>query len=496
MSQRKRILICGIAQESNCFNPVLMGMSAFHPVSAGVAGHLNVKGGREYLATTDAECMFGVSMLSSGSGAPLTAEVVEYFLADTMKVIDEEGIPDGILLLMHGATMSEGEDDVCGMICEQVRRRVGEEVVISVAFDMHACVTERVARNVDYISGYWEYPHIDQAETGARAARLLWEHLSGKPRRTARAAIPVMAPAHAYNTVEGALCDLKNRAKAMVAEGRIADFSIFQAQPWLDHPYVESTVVVVADEEEVAISVANELAREEFSIRKALQGTPLYTVEEIIARALENKSGKPVVLVDSADSVGAGSTGDSASVLAALLPYADRLSAATSVRDADAVKQAFELGVGKEAEFTLGASVAPKLSSPVTVRARVRSLHDGWCLLRGPIYKGANTWGGRVAVLSVGRLLIRVAEDQVAAGDLNYYCSFGIDATQLQLVAVKACTSFRAGYEPYSAEILNASTAGAACPELLTLPFERLPKPTYPFEEITEENITPAKCYR
>ena len=160
------------------------------------------------------------------------------------------------------------------------------------------------------------------------------------------------------------------------------------------------------------------------------------------------------------------------------------------------MKQAFELGVGKEAEFTLGASLAPKLSSPVTVRARVRSLHDGWCLLRGPIYKGANTWGGRVAVLSVGRLLIRVAEDQVAAGDLNYYCSFGIDATQLQLVAVKACTSFRAGYEPYSAEILNASTAGAACPELLTLPFERLPKPTYPFEEITEENITPAKCYR
>lgn len=67
---------------------------------------------------------------------------------------------------------------------------------------------------------------------------------------------------------------------------------------------------------------------------------------------------------------------------------------------------------------------------------------------------------------------------------------------ECQLVAVKACASFRAGYEPVSAEICNASTAGAACPTLEALPYEKLPKPTYLFEEITEENIKKAKIYR
>lgn len=496
MNQRKRVLICGIEQESNCFNPLPMTMASFNRVGAETSGYQNAKGVREYLQAMDVECVYGLHMRSAGSGGPLDPQVVDHFLKDTLAVIEQAGRLDGVLLLLHGATMAQDCDDVCGYVCETVRKAVGENVILSGSFDLHGNITERIAKNLDYICGYWEYPHIDQRQTGERAARMLYERLCGTPLRCARASIPSLAPANAYTTTKGALLALREKAQVMVASGQIADYTVFQAQPWLDHPEVASAVIVIAADEQTAVDAANELIKDNFNCREELQGEPLLTVDEVVERALANESGKPVILVDSADSIGAGSVGDSASVLEALLPYADRLRGATSVTDPAAVERAFALGVGATAEFTLGATIAPQLSHPVTVTATVRSLHTGNFFGRGPILKNSELKPGKVAVLEVGRLLIRVGLKDIGAPDVNFYNSFGITVENRQLVAVKACTSFRASYEPIAGEICNANTAGAACPVLRDLPYKRLPKLTYPFEEIIEKDISFAKCYR
>ena len=489
---KKRILMCGLAQESNSFNPVPMTMKSFHPTSMEVSGYDNTRAAREYLADKDVEMIWGISMRSA-SGAPLANEVVDYFMNDTMERIKSAGKLDGVLLMLHGATMSESCDDICGYICEEIRKVVGTDVIMSAAFDLHGNITEKIAKNLDYLSGYWEYPHIDQDGTGRRAAMMLWERLCGKELKMARAAVPMMAPAHAYTTTRGALKGLNQKAQAMVASGKIVDYSVFQVQPWLDHPEVESAVIVVAEDEQVAIDFANELALDNFSYRKELQGTPLFSINEVIEKALANKSGKPIILVDSADSIGAGSTGDSASVVEALLPYADKLKAATAVGDIAAVAKAIEVGVGNTAEFTIGASISPKLSKPVTVTAKVKALTDGTFYRRGPIYAGVKVGTGRTAVLEIGKLLVRVSEYPGSESDPNYYNGCGIIVEECDLVAVKACTSFRASYEEISAEICNTTTAGAACPDLFALPFERLTRPTYPCDEISEADIKPAK---
>jgi microcystin degradation protein MlrC len=61
---------------------------------------------------------------------------------------------------------------------------------------------------------------------------------------------------------------------------------------------------------------------------------------------------------------------------------------------------------------------------------------------------------------------------------------------------VKACSSFRAGYEPVSALICNSVTPGAAGPELQALPFRKVPAPFYPFQEITADMISAPVCHR
>jgi microcystin degradation protein MlrC len=255
----------------------------------------------------------------------------------------------------------------------------------------------------------------------------------------------MIAPAHAYTTKDGALLKLVNRAKAMVASGRILDYTIFEVQPWLDAAEMAATIIVIADDAQVAKDAARELALDNFSIRRELLGTPLVSINEVIEKALANKTGKPIVLVDSADSRGAGSTADSAAVLEALLPYCDQLKCAVGVSDAPAVEKAFALGVGCRADFTLGATIAPELSRPVKIKnALVRSLHNGYFTNKGPISRGGITYCGKVAVLQIGKILIQVSADSRNEGERGFYCGFGIDPELCDIVSVKACTSFRA----------------------------------------------------
>ncbi|MBR2878703.1 MAG: M81 family metallopeptidase [Clostridia bacterium] len=498
----KKVFLCGLHQESNSFNPLLSEYEDFghlkgdELINRGRAAGVIVFGMIEVLKSYGITPVCG-SVLRAGSGGPLNSKVYEFFINDTIAEIRKAGKIDGVVVDLHGATVSDKSDDVCGDILEAIRNEVGEDAIISASCDLHGNITEKMVKNADYVSGYQSYPHIDLGETGSRAAKVLCERLDGRNLKMARVALPIMAPAHGYTTASGNLKVLMDKAFKLKEDGTIFDFSIFQVQPWLDCKKVASTVLVIADNEEKAKQVATDLAKDEFRLKEELQGEKLFTIDEVIQKALKNESDKPIVLVDSADSSNAGASGDSAAVIEALLPYKDVLKAAADVKDAAAVERAFELGVGAVADFTLGATIAPKLSKPVLVKgAKVRSLHDGTFERFGPQEKGIFMNIGKVAVLEVGKLLIHVSAKATANGDMNFYRGFGIDPLAQQLVNIKACTSFRAGYQPVSAEICNTSTPGAAGTVLEDLPFEKLPEPMYPFSDITEEMISEAKCFR
>jgi len=495
---KKRVFVCSFQQETNVFNPIVSTAAYYgHGKCETHIGARSMIGGMiAFLLDAGFSLSYGHAW-GAYSGGRAADAVWQDFLRDTLEHLVSEGPFDGVAICMHGATVSEHNDDVCGEIAAAVRASVGETIPIAVAYDLHANITVKTAKSVDYICGFHEYPHTDQYETGARAARLLVSHLQGTPLKTAYATIPMIAPAHAYTTREGGLRDLLEGARELVETGEIADFSIFEAQPWLDVPEFSSAIVVTAADEMTAKRVANDLVLRHFALREELQGSPLMSIEEVIKRALDNKTDKPVVLVDSADSRGAGSTADSAAVLEALLPYRDTLKAAVGISDAPAVQRAFQLGVGAVADFSLGATVAPSLSHPVLVRdACVRSLHRGDFINVGPVARGARVNCGRVAVLEVGQILIQVSEHSRNERDIGFFRGFGIDPELCRLVSVKACTSLRAGYTPISAEICNTATPGAAGVVLQEMPYKKRPTPLYPFEEISEADVAMAICYR
>ena len=503
---KKTILFCGIHQETASFNPVPSTAEHFkrfvwewegqHMLQR-FRGNKSSMGGLIAAAEDAGFAVRGSAYLRAYSGGPVQQSLVEEFLDRVRQDLAEIGPVDGVLLALHGATQSDASDDVCGDVLTAVRAMVGEEVVIAASCDLHANVTARMMRAADFVSGYQTYPHLDAYETGYRAGSLAARKLRGEPTHMAWTTLPQMAPAHGYTTEAGGLKKLMDRAHAMVAEGKILDFSIFQVQPWLDVDCSGSAVVVAAETEEAAKAAAADLAAEEFALRAELQGPKLWSIEETIRAALENPEDKPVVLVDSADSPGAGSNGDSAAVIEGLLPYRDTLRAAVAVVDPAAVAKAFALGVGGKADFTLGGSIAPELSAPVTVPdCTVRSLHSGEFIIQGRASHGQTVSMGRSAVLQTGQLQIVVCHSCSNSRDLQAFRGVGVEPTLCRLVSVKACTSFRANYEPIAAQICNADTPGAAGVDLLRLPFKRIPKPFYPFQETDETMIPASVCLR
>src|SRR5258706_3426180 len=80
---------------------------------------------------------------------------------------------DGVYLDLHGAMVSERFDDGEGEILRRVREAVGKGDPILGSRDLHGNLTTAMMKPADAMVAYRTYPHVDMADTGARAARLL-----------------------------------------------------------------------------------------------------------------------------------------------------------------------------------------------------------------------------------------------------------------------------------------------------------------------------------
>ena len=276
--------------------------------------------------------------------------------------------------------------------------------------------------------------------------------------------------------------------QTLVRRGTLRDFSVFQMQPWLDVRPAGSTVLTVAEDAEAASRSARELARQLFENRDAFWPR-LYSQDEVIELAKHTPEHRPVVLVDFADSLGAGALGNSASVLQTLQQSAYPVHTAMLISDKAAVEQAARLGPGKTGQFLLGRGAQPESLQPVAVQAEVLSVGDGVFYQEGPVGAGQRRNLGQVAVLRVENVDVLVCEHACGTGDVQAYRSFGIEPTDYQMVVVKANTSFRAGYEPFAAKICMTDTPGIGTSHLTQLHYRHIPRHFYPFETMDDYQI-------
>lgn len=485
---KKRVLVCEYHQESNTFNPIVSPLEKFNP-SLGIEGErvfnarmsarTAIHGAVDAITAAGGDVIPAV-FLTAGSGGRMADSVLQLACDKVRWYIENSGEFDGVYVELHGATCTESEDDASGKFLRYIRELIGDKPMTA-SCDLHANITKQMMEMADGISGYQTYPHVDHYETGHRAGTLLMKLLAGEKFYTATVSVPMLIPPSGYTTMTEPFKSIIARGKEMVAEGKLLDFTTFAVQPWLDISEIASTAVAVATDPAVAKACAEELAQLLFDARDKSQ-PELFSVDAIIDIAEKNTTGKPVILGDPADSPNGGAVGDSPVVGMRLLERGSKLRAAMFIKDPDAVDQAFKLGVGGEAEFSVGAGYTIGMPGPLKGVGKVRSLHEGFFVLEGPAGRGTMGNIGNAAVVSFGNLDVLICKMPSRSGDPQLFRHFGIEPTLYDLIVVKANTSFRAPYGKISDLIYVADTPGAGASNMHQFQWKNLPKGMYPLD--------------
>lgn len=500
-----RIIVAEFHQETNSFNPRVWTMKNFEQDTCLVGAEIiekcdgtsgSVLNGILYTARKYGAEIIPACALRATSGGPVDHNVVDYFLNTILTCYHANKPVNGLVMGFHGATQSTCIDDVCGYILENIRKEVGQEVIVSVGCDMHANVTEKCIANADFICGFQTYPHVDQHNTGIRVTELSFRKILKKGNMyLAHAILPMIVPASGYSTNKSPFMEIIDYGHEMVRQGELLDFSIFHMQPWLDVNPAGSSILTIAEDEEKAKKYAKILAESIFRCRDKFW-PKLYEIDEVIQLAKDAPPGKPVVLVDMADSPGAGALGDSAVVVMHLIQQNCPVRAATIVCDEKAVRLAEKVGVGNCAEFCVGGGLTPGMPGPVKIKACVTSIHEGIFYQEGPVGKGLHRNLGKTVVLSAGNIDLLVCENLSGTSDVQVYRSFGIEPTLYQLIVVKSNTSFRAAYRPLAHKICLTNTPGASSADLKKLNYTHLPRSFYPFDSLQDFKVGEPKIYK
>jgi len=499
-----RIVVADFHQETNSFNPKIWSFADFRQDTFiegnaildyyGDASGKVLSGILHVARSMNADIIPACAMRAT-SGGRVDHAVIEYFINSLLKCCGNSAAVDGFIIGVHGATQSTLMDDVCGHILDRLRSAVGPDRVISVGCDMHANITEKCVVNADYICGFQTYPHVDQYDTGVRAAKLAFRKMLDNTKDyLARVSLPMVVPASGYSTGTSPFKEIIDYAYYLVNLGEIDDFTVFQMQPWLDVYPAGSSILTIGKDSRKVRRYASALAERVYRSRERFW-PKLYTADEVIDIARSAPAGRPVILVDFADSLGAGALGDSVSVVLKLMERGYPVRTATVVNDKDAVILAEKVGIGHEAQFSLGAGLTPNMPGPARVNARVVSLHDGVFYQEGPVGTGQRRDLGRTAVLSTMNIDIIVCAHPCGTGDIQVYRHFGVEPTDYQLLVVKANTSFRAAYESIAYQICMADTPGIGTANIRALNYKRLPKDFYPFSPLEGYRIESPKLY-
>src|SRR5918994_786303 len=189
-----RIAIGGFQHETNTFAPSKADYAAFEAgggwpraqygetIFGGVEGANIPAAGALQALRALGHSLVGTAWAAASPSAHVTADAFERILGEMIKRIEAAKPLDAVYLDLHGAMVVETYDDGEGELLRRVREAVGSRVPVVASLDLHANVTRAMIERSDALVAYRTYPHVDMAETGARAAGLLHRMLKSGER--------------------------------------------------------------------------------------------------------------------------------------------------------------------------------------------------------------------------------------------------------------------------------------------------------------------------
>lgn len=394
---------------------------------------------------------------------------------------------DGVALALHGAWAADGFDSADGYVLEQVRKVVGRNIPVVSSLDLHANISKAMRINSNAIVGYRTCPHIDVYETGQRAANLIIDILNNKIKPMMYVQkIPMITQAENHMSDRGIFKKLIDYAISLEKLDNVVSVSIFPMQPWLDVQEAGwSTLVITNNNYLLAKELSEELAKKIWIHRNDFT-VKLPSVNEALNQGMQIEGG-PITLGEGSDGTMGGAPGDSVWILKGILEKGlDNQPTAIVVVDPKAVLESINAGIGNKISLSIGGSLNTLYSKPIKITGEVKSITDGNYRYKGKVYTGRLVKMGRSVVVKVNNINILIAEKNMPTTDPEMYRSQGIEPCEMKFVVVKSPLGLRTEYEPISKAIISVDTPGCCRADLTQLPFKRIPRPMFPFDDLND----------
>ncbi len=427
---------------------------------------------------------FVAPVTMSASPGPVVAQAMwDLFMNELTKAIEQEPQIDAVLLALHGAMATEEMEDAEGEILERLRAMLGPDVPIMATLDLHVNMTKKMVDHADALFVYDRYPHIDQYETGVRAAQCMLKTLEGKQR-------PVMAWKKLDMILpympdqEPVFAPFLARAQALRNSEKMINVNICHGF-FASDIYEQGVAVIAVSDGDPALAqkTADELGNDIFAARKTLR-RHYYTAEAAVEEAL-NSTAFPVVLADVSDNPGSGASTDSTLLLKILLEKKATDVAVAVLFDPETVEQAISAGVGSTVNVKLGGKTAPEVTGgPIECTAYVKAITDGRFRIRDKMSQGTIADFGRCALLQIEGIQVIVCSYHTQPYDLEIYRHIGIQPEDMKILMVKSAAHFRASYGKIAAKILDVEAPAQAPQNPEMLPLERSRRPIYPLDDM------------
>ena len=467
-----RIAIAGFMHETNCFVPDPTDYDDFAypadrpgmPRGDDMLAEFEEKGAATagFMAGNDGNHeIYPLLWASATPGGAVTRRAYEMISSELVSRLSQALPVEGVYLDLHGAMVSEEFEDGEGELLRRVRAVVGEEIPIVISLDYHANVTPEMVCEADAILPYRTYPHIDQYETGQRAAvamkRLL---IDGRPPGRALRHLPFLLPLNFQCTLveptKGIIeASITRQTDDMLSLAYLAGF------PPADLRHCGPTVSVHSYSQEEADAAADEITQA-VALKEAKFAEPLLQPDEAVQEAmrLSVNASKPIVLADTQDNPGCGGSADTVGMLAALVRNNAQGAIFGVVKDELAATAAHDVGVGAEIELDLGGRTDLPGVEPFRGRFTVDVINDGRYPTTGPVSQGKPYDVGHSALLAIGGVKVAVSSRRVQALDRMVFENFGVDLTMQKIIVLKSTCHYRAHFDPIAETTFAALAPG------------------------------------
>ena len=481
-----RIAVGGFQHETNTFSPVPATFADFEAPDAwpgltrgagmfeAVAGINLPAAGFVQEARSLHHELVPLAWCSAQPSGRVTRDAFERIATMLLEDLRACGSLDGVYLDLHGAMVAEHVDDADGELLRRIRSVVGAGVPVVASLDFHANLSGEMARCATALVSYRTYPHVDMAECGARAARVLHDILRGAQVASYLEQIDYLIPLTSQSTLVDPLQSLMREVEA-AERAPLLSLGILPGFPAADVAECGPSVYGCGRDAFQLATTVRQLAAE-MQRREGEFALELHTIEQAVEAVLRASPvrGRPIILADTQDNPGAGGHADTMNLIKALVACDARGVLAGVICDPSAAARAHAAGEGAQVELSLGAGSGMPGETPLAARFNVSALGDGRFTGTGPFYRGARFELGPMALLELGGVRIAVASRKQQAADQAMFRHLRAEPADHAVLVLKSSVHFRADFGAIAGRILVVEAPGPNVADPAKLPFRKL----------------------